>query len=669
MKVIITGAAKGIGKRLTDVINQKHEVTAIVRTLKSLNNKNNSIEHIPYAQTSLVDKHLRNSDCVIHCALDTKTGRKGFLQTNLDLNKHILEQSLKGNCKLLVYLSSQVVYSSIEPADENGYREDQKCELSGKADDYTRLKLLSEQMIVTSCQHAKLDFLILRPTIVIGEELIWIKGMRKLLRWFPVGIKNRTMNLIHISDLSRLVEKLIELEIRNQIFNIGGRDYKSEYYYKEMGKRCSRRIIFLPEFIGKCITPIIPSTLWFFRKTVSINCNKVKLVTGLQATRSMDDIFLFNSFREHCFGSLNRLQAIQRSSIQFRSYGSGYSLKLNPRMGTEKKILLEDFAGVVSLEDNFVTVKTGTKLSDLVKFLERHDLSLPTLPEFTGNTAGACFFVDIHGSSCDYFSLYDLITEIKYLDNSGNVIVSKRNDTEWEELRKRKKRFVLTELTFKCSKFNYLLNQVEWKRDAVLLDYISYTHKKNLSTTIQWYPYYKKCLIYNINKADSLPSKFVNSKAFYRGLPYIIQTIIVVILTKGNRVQYDKCYNILGPWQDLPFRNLIKKRCLTAKSKKLCDLEFYVPLEDGVRFISVLREMVDKGEICFPANRSIGFRFSYKKTVGEERLGFIWIELLCADQSFLNQFLAIATRVCKGDVHFHQGKYIPCNIIDGQAKA
>ncbi len=659
MKLVITGAAKGIGKNLAEVMKKKHEVTAIVRSLNTISKKIDNINYCPYSQKSFVDEYLKSADCVIHCALDRKIHRRDFLSKNLDLNKYVLEQSLKGTCKLFIYFSSQVVYSGIEQADETGYHEDQKCHMSGREDNYTKLKILSEQMIIESCQSSRMKFLILRPTIVIGEGLAWIDSMIKLIKWFPFGIKNRKINLIHVDDLSLMVDKLLDLEVYNQIFNIGGYDWHSDYYFQSIGRLCSRRIIFIPDFIIKYLSEFIPSTFWFFRKNVRVNCNKVKSVTGIQPKRSMEDIFLFNSFGEYSCDSLDRLKSIQQSSVRFRTYGIGYFLRLNPDTGFEKKILLEKFNGIVSLKDDLVTVKSGTMLSDIVKFLEQYNLTLPTLPEFTGSSAGACFFVEVHGSSCDYFSLYDLITEIKYLDNGGNVVVSKKDDVEWEELRKRNVRFTLIELTFKCSKFSYLCNKIEWKADDVLLEYIAYAHKLNMSTTIQWYPYYNKCLIYHINKIDHIPSSFVKARPLYRNSPYPIQKLITPLIMRGKSLQYDKCYKILGPWENLPLRSLILPRISNAKLRVKFDLEFYVPLGDGVNFVSVLKERISRGEIFFKPTLSIGFRFSYKKIADRESMGFIWIELVCRDLDFVNHFISIARNMSKNNINFHKGKYLP----------
>ena len=64
-----------------------------------------------------------------------------------------------------------------------------------------------------------------------------------------------------------------------------------------------------------------------------------------------------------------------------------------------------------------------------------HDLTLATLPEFAGVSAGACFFTEVHGSSAEYVSMYDLIEQIGYVDAGGAETISRRH-AGWEEMRR-----------------------------------------------------------------------------------------------------------------------------------------------------------------------------------------------------------------------------------------
>jgi FAD/FMN-containing dehydrogenase len=120
---------------------------------------------------------------------------------------------------------------------------------------------------------------------------------------------------------------------------------------------------------------------------------------------------------------------------------------------------MSGYSGIVEFKDNRIRVKAGTRLAEICDYLNARDLQLATLPEFLGISAGACFFVDVHGSSSQYFSIYDLIEEIRYLDERGEEVVSARDEVLWTELRARHSRFILTEIAFRTEPASWLSNR------------------------------------------------------------------------------------------------------------------------------------------------------------------------------------------------------------------
>jgi nucleoside-diphosphate-sugar epimerase len=141
LKVAITGANGGIGRALVAALRASHEVTGIVRTARP------AADGVSFAASSdpgALATALAEADCVIHNALDTKAPARQFLAVNEALNRDILAGAFKGRCRLYVYVSSQVVYSGMDPVSPEGYREDQELVLTSRLDDYTRLKIEEE---------------------------------------------------------------------------------------------------------------------------------------------------------------------------------------------------------------------------------------------------------------------------------------------------------------------------------------------------------------------------------------------------------------------------------------------------------------------------------------------------------------------------------------------
>ena len=103
MRIVLTGAAGGIGRSLMTALSAGHEVTGIVRTPRP------GQRSIAFADKPALLAALAAADCVIHCALDAKAKGRDFLRVNRAMNSEILENGVKGRCKFYVFVSSQVV--------------------------------------------------------------------------------------------------------------------------------------------------------------------------------------------------------------------------------------------------------------------------------------------------------------------------------------------------------------------------------------------------------------------------------------------------------------------------------------------------------------------------------------------------------------------------------
>jgi nucleoside-diphosphate-sugar epimerase len=649
VKVAITGATGGIGRALVAALKPAHEVTGIVRSAPPASG---DISYASYADAAGLAAALGDADCVIHNALNSKAKARAFLAVNELLNRDILAGALRGRCTLYVYVSSQVVYSGIDPATPEGYREDQALLLTDKLDDYTRLKIEEERRVVAACRAAGIGYLILRPTVVMGPGMAWSDGVVKASGVVTVGIKRRTMNLIHVDDLARFVVLLLERGAHDAVFNLGTQNFSSEAYFGEVGRITGRRPLFVPDWVMTFAGKVLPSTMWFFGRNVGIDSRKVVETTGLHPDRRLANYFSQRP-REIRGDTLEALQTVQRSGQTFRAHGQGYSHWFNPAHG-ENRLAMGGYSGIVASDDDEITVKSGTRLIEIAEYLDAKDRALPTLPEFSGISAGACFFADVHGSSNEAFSLYEFVTAIKYLDADGNELTSARDEALWAELRIRRENFILTELTFRTVPAGFLSNRIEWQDDSALLPYLTERHRENHITTLHWYPYYKRLLIYHINRAESPTPGTAPSISPFRGLPYRLQQILLQVKLRGRAVQIDRHHKILAPWQTVPFEPVVKY-LMTRPKHAWRDLEFCVSLADAIALVEELRAMEARGEIRFRRRMGIGMRFSYRQT-GE---GFVWIEFVSNEPPFVEAFLATARRVAKDGVVFHSGKYVP----------
>ncbi|HZY68885.1 MAG TPA: NAD-dependent epimerase/dehydratase family protein, partial [Devosia sp.] len=596
---------------------------------------------------------LAEADCVIHCALDSKAKGRDFLPTNRALNTEILTGALAGRCRLYVFVSSQVVYAGTDPADPEGYREDQPLVLSSREDDYTRLKIESEREVIAACTAAGVPYLIVRPTVVMGPGMAWSEGVVAASRWLTVGVRGRTMNLVYVDDLSQQLLLLIDGGAGNDVFNLGSINVPTDAYFAQVGAITGRRPRFLPQRLLRLAARAIPSTLWFFARNVAIDCSKVAAATGFNATRDLSDYF----GRRPGHAAPNSLDALRErlaSPEPFRTHGQGYHLWFNPPHA-EDRLAMTGYSGIISLEADRIRVKAGTRLSEICRALDARGLQLATLPEFLGISAGACFFVDVHGSSREHFSLFELIEEIRYLDEQGEEIVSLRDEALWAELRSRESRFILTELTFRCEPATWLSNRMEWESEGDLDSYLAGRFREDLATTIQWYPHYRRLLVYHVNRVAGRQRGAARSVAPFRGIPFPFQRVFLAARLRGRKLQIDKAFRILAPWQYLPLESFVAwlydRRRATWRDMEMC-----LTLEDGRVLVAELRRLLDRGDMSMRKRASVGIRFSHDQRSGRD---YTWVEFVSDVPELVERVVVMARSLATEGVRFHRGKYVP----------
>jgi nucleoside-diphosphate-sugar epimerase len=607
---------------------------------------------VAFADKPALSAALADTDVVIHCALDAKAKGRDFLSANHAMNREILAGALKGRCRLYVFVSSQVVYSGTDPADADGYREDQELVLTPREDDYTRLKIESEREVIDACTRAGIGYLIVRPTVVMGPGMAWSDGVVAASKWITAGVRERTMNLVQVDDLSRQLKLLIETGARNDVFNIGTVNVTSEDYFRQVGALTNHRPLFVPRWLMNAVGRFIPSTLWFFARDVAINNDKLIAATGFAPTRALADYFARRP-NHAAPNSLDALRERLRSPEPFRTHGQGYHLWFNAPHADDR-LAMSGYSGIVELRDNRLRVKAGTRLADVCDYLNRHELQLATLPEFLGISAGACFFVDVHGSSREYFSLYDLIEEIRYLDDSGEEIVSARNEALWAELRARHTRFILTEITFRTEPASWLSNRMVWEEEVALTSYLEGRYRDDLAVTIQWYPHYRRLLVYHVNHTTPTPGA-APSIAPFRGLPYLWQRFFLALRLYGRKLQVDRAFRILAPWRRLWFEGFLEW-LYRAKSATWRDMEMCMTLEDGRVFVAELRRLLDRGDMSVRERASVGIRFGRDQA---EARDYVWVEFVSDAPELVERIVAMARKLAVEGVRFHRGKYVP----------
>jgi nucleoside-diphosphate-sugar epimerase len=605
---------------------------------------------VPYVPLLQAGQDLADVDCVVHSALDAKAGLRNFHRVNRELNSRVLDTALAGRCSLYVFLSSWVVYSCTQPT-VAGYAESQPLAAGPRSDPYTRLKLESEQQVMEACAAAGVGWIILRPTIVMGPGMLWSDRIAGAVRWGLPAIRDRLVNAVHVDDLSTMTGRLIDNGVRDEIVNMGGCDLESDEYFETLGRFAQRRPLYLPGPLMRAARPLVPSTFWFLNDRRTVSLEKLERLAGPVPMRKPDELFgRWTGTRRP--GTLDELKAIARSHHTFKAHGNNYSSWFMPS-DPHCRISMGGYSGIVASEPGRVTVKAGTPLETVCDYLDARGEALGTLPEFLGISAGACFFVDVHGSSNHHFSLYELIEEIRYLDDNGDEITSRRDEALWSELRRRRSRFIVTEVTFRTEPAKLLSNTITWGGDKELDEYLAGRWRDNFATTIQWFPRRGRFFVYNIRVAT--PEEAAKARpAFtpFRGIPYNTQRLLLAV---QRGVQVDRWHRILGPWRRLIYAPVVFGGWTNRGRQFWIDVEMLFTIEDGVAMVDKLRRLIAAGEIPYAKSTGIGMRFTHDPKRNRD---YVWIEFFGKTEG-IAKIVQLAEATAQRGIYFHGGKTVP----------
>jgi nucleoside-diphosphate-sugar epimerase len=648
VNVCLIGAGGGIGRQLLETFTEAHGVSAVYRTLPERSSEGRN--SIRFDDERALAKALADAEIVVHAALDTKSKGKAFIPANRSMTERLLDLITTEKTRLFVYFSSQVVYAALNPSTHKIQDEDAILKERPGLDAYTRLKLIEEQRVIEVCRQKGIDYLIVRPTVVMGPHMQWSSGIVDAMRVAPFGIKDRTINLIHVADLARQLLALVERGVRNEIVNLGDFDVASDDYFRHAASLARRPMLFAPAWLAKLAGRAIPSTLWFLAHDVRVTSDKVRRLSGLETNRKLEDFFEPPARTVHVH-DLETIRATMRSGRPYRTFGQGYFLWFNDHHGADR-LIMQSYAGVVGLEGDRLTVRAGTTLAQILVYLSPHGLTLETMPEFVDISAGACFFTEVHGSSGELISVYELIAAIRYLKPSGEEVFSERDDATWDALRG-DNTIVITEVVFRCGPSRLLSNVIEWEPDDRLEAYVGGGYLENLSTTVHWYPRNHELMVYRVNPLEQDLPRDRRPFAPLRGAPFLLQKLILRLRLRGKTRIVGPAEQVLAPWTMMPAKHILGRIFMGARLR-IRNMELCIPDSHAPEFIRQLRQKMP--EMALFPGQGVGIRFTRQPSTGR---GFVWIEMTSRNAAQMHGLIDIAQAVCGDAFWLHRGKYVP----------
>ncbi len=233
-KVVISGATSFLGKYLTEnLLSKGYFVYALVRNKEvALQNfsmaANLKIIEFDFSNPMEIFQTVDGADCFVNLAWDSSQGRnnKACQEKNIDNSLKMLELCRKINCKKFIYSGSQAEYGIIEGlVDESA-----AC---NPISEYGKAKLKFGEIGEEYARQNGIDFIHLRIFSIYGygdrpNTLVdyciksFMQGEKALL-----GRCDNKWNYLYIRDFVKIMEKIIDSEIKTCIINIAGNETRT----------------------------------------------------------------------------------------------------------------------------------------------------------------------------------------------------------------------------------------------------------------------------------------------------------------------------------------------------------------------------------------------------------------------------------------------------------
>lgn len=120
--------------------------------------------------------------------------------------------------------------------------------------------------------------------------------------------------------------------------------------------------------------------------------------------------------------SQTEIVELVKNAQRLRVFGAGHSFN-HGVVSDEVLVSLDDYSGLVARDPDRkqVTVKSGTRIRDLVKILAEDGLALAALPSHDAQSIGGILSTDVHGTGKSWGFVSELVVALTLVDGKGNV--------------------------------------------------------------------------------------------------------------------------------------------------------------------------------------------------------------------------------------------------------
>ncbi len=282
-----------------------------------------------------------------------------------------------------------------------------------------------------------------------------------------------------------------------------------------------------------------------------------------------------------------------------RVAGSGHSF--TPVVETEILISLDKFQGIVSIADNLVTVKAGTKLKLLGELLHEKGLAMENLGDIDVQSIAGAISTGTHGTGAELRTIATQITKIKFVNGKGEIITVTEQDN-YDLFKSAQISLgmlgILLELTIKTIPsyvLQYKSDKTTWNKIFDQLD----DFKSNRNFEFYLFPYSKHIQTKVTNVVE--PALAKNKRFSYWFNDIVMENWAFGLLCSLSRLipPTAKYWSKFAGFTLSPFvkTNYSHKVYATVRKVKFVEMEYSVEQDKCEEVLTKLREFIEKEKI------------------------------------------------------------------------
>lgn len=251
MKIAITGGSGFIGRAVTRQLQQQHDIVWLTRHQQTApiacdgcRDDSLVLRAVDYNDVASLAVALDDCDAVIHLVgILHETAGADFDTVHRQLPIRVVEASIAAGIRYYLHLSA------LGASPDGPSR-------------YLSTKYFGEKAVCELAEQHGMDYTVLRPSIVFGDEDNFFNQFARLLRFVPViplACPNAQLQPVHVDDIAKVCDYLLKQTTgqnpnNGKIYELGGREVVT--LYESVQRVCRfygwrRWIIPLPDTLSR----------------------------------------------------------------------------------------------------------------------------------------------------------------------------------------------------------------------------------------------------------------------------------------------------------------------------------------------------------------------------------------------------------------------------------